>query len=75
MTLGARLLSEGEFAHVEHEHVFKDAKLFYRLADSSAALKARKLQRMVATGTARHTDMSVDDMLVDFDPLEVRRFG
>jgi hypothetical protein len=74
VTIGARLLSEGEFAHVDSEHVFRDAKLFYRLADSSAALKARKLQRMVASGTARNALMSVDDMLVDFDPLEVRSF-
>jgi hypothetical protein len=70
VTIGARLLSEGEFAHVEREHPFKDGKLFYRFTDASAALKARKLHKMVAHETARHVETSIEDMLADFDPVE-----
>ena len=71
VAIGARLLSEGEFNHVTSEHPFKDGKLFYRFADASAALKARKLHKMVATQTARNVDTSTEDLLAEFDPLEV----
>lgn len=71
VSIGARLLSEGEFSHVQQEHPFKDAKIFYRFADASAELKQRKLNKMVAHETARNTDTSMDDLLVEFDPIEV----
>ena len=68
--IGARLLSAGEFSHVLNEHPFKDAKLFYRFADASATLKARKLQKSVATQRGRQVEMSIEDLLAEFDPIE-----
>lgn len=70
VAIGARLLSAGEFSHVLNEHPFKDAKLFYRFADASATLKARKLQKAVATQRGRQVEMSIEDLLAEFDPIE-----